>query len=112
MSSCLSAVCGSAWVNQSIGAVEFILIIALLFALFMIFAGVFTAYFGSGKSRSIGVALLVVGLVVGFGSAYYYHVSYPGHLFSLLGELVVVLVASIIGALIAVGVFLVAIMKS
>jgi hypothetical protein len=44
---------------------EFLTVLILVFALFMLLAGIFTAYFGSGKSRMIGVALLVIGLVVG-----------------------------------------------
>jgi hypothetical protein len=43
----------------------FLTVLILVFALFMLLAGIFTAYFGSGKSRMIGVALLVIGLVVG-----------------------------------------------
>ena len=43
---------------------EFLTVLLLTFGLFMILAGAFTAYFGSGKSRMIGVVLLVVGLVV------------------------------------------------
>ena len=43
----------------------FLTVLILVFALFMLLAGIFTAYFGSGKSRMIGVALLVIGLVAG-----------------------------------------------
>ena len=43
---------------------EFLTVLLLTFGLFMVLAGAFTAYFGSGKSRIIGVVLLVVGLVV------------------------------------------------
>jgi hypothetical protein len=53
---------------------EFLTVLMLTFALFMLLAGIFTAYFGSGKSRMIGIVLLVVGLVVGiiwiFGAMY------------------------------------------
>lgn len=113
MSVCSAAAGGmSSWVCLGIGTWEFVVIIALLFGLFMLLAGIFTAYFGSGKSRMIGVALLVVGIVVGVGAALYYHSLSEGHLSALIEELVVVLVASIIGAALAVGIFLVAIMKS
>ncbi|MGH8311553.1 MAG: hypothetical protein ACRETX_17385 [Steroidobacteraceae bacterium] len=36
------------------------------FALFTLAAGLFTAYFGAGKSRRIGFGLVIVGLLAGF----------------------------------------------
>src|SRR5207244_11006917 len=44
---------------------NFVTILLLTFSLFLVITGAFTAYFGSGKSRKIGVGLLVGGLVVG-----------------------------------------------
>jgi uncharacterized membrane protein len=100
----------------AIGGWQFLTILLLVFGLFLILAGVFTAYFGSGKSRTIGVALLVVGLLVGILSAYFYHTGtlggQSGQLGSLLWEAFLIIVAAVIGALVAVGIFLVAIMKS
>ncbi|HXY46839.1 MAG TPA: hypothetical protein VEK13_02935 [Thermoplasmata archaeon] len=95
---------------------NFIAVLLLVFALFLILAGIFTAYFGSGKSRTIGVVLLVVGLVVGFLIGYAYHagdfVATSNQLGFLIWQAFLVIVAAVIGALIAVGIFLVAIMKS
>jgi hypothetical protein len=95
---------------------NFVSVLLLVFALFLILAGIFTAYFGSGKSRTIGVALLVVGLVVGVLIGYLYHIGDFGAKSGTLGDLVfqafLVIIAAVIGALIAVGIFLVAIMKS
>jgi uncharacterized membrane protein len=94
---------------------QFLTILLLVFGLFLILAGIFTAYFGSGKSRTIGVALLVVGLVVGILTAFLYHNGSLGSahdLGGLLWEAFLVIVAAVIGALVAVGIFLVAIMKS
>lgn len=101
----------------TVGGWQFLAILLLVFGLFLILAGVFTAYFGSGKSRTIGVALLVVGLVVGLLVGYFYHSGSlnngtSGQLGSLVWESFLVIVAAVIGALIAVGIFLVAIMKS
>jgi hypothetical protein len=97
----------------NIGGYQFLEILLLIFGLFLILAGAFTAYFGSGKSRSIGVGLLVGGLVVGIVSAYWYHVSnVVNPLSSLLWYSFLVIVAAVIGALAAVAIFLVAIMKS
>ncbi|MCI4365197.1 MAG: hypothetical protein L3K10_03940 [Thermoplasmata archaeon] len=99
-----------------IGLWQFLAILLLVFGLFLILAGIFTAYFGSGKSRTIGVALLVVGLVVGLLVGYLYH---NGSFYApkdQLGDLILgsflVILAAVIGALIAIGIFLVAIMKS
>jgi hypothetical protein len=100
---------------------EFLTILLLTFGLFMVLAGAFTAYFGSGKSRSIGVVLLVVGLVVAI--FWIYATMYGGpNMFNLdllkfrLSDVVwaafLNIIAAVIGALIAVGVFLLAIMKS
>jgi hypothetical protein len=101
----------------AIGGWQFLAILLLVFGLFLILAGVFTAYFGSGKSRTIGVALLVVGLVVGVLTAYLYHTGSlsggaSGQLGALIWEAFLVIVAAVIGALVAIGIFLVAIMKS
>ncbi|HTW54895.1 MAG TPA: hypothetical protein VMG36_00365 [Thermoplasmata archaeon] len=100
-----------------VGAWQFLAILLLVFSLFMILAGIFTAYFGSGKSRTVGVGLLAGGLVVGLLVGYLYHAGplnsgHTGHLGALLWESFLVIVAAVIGALVAVGIFLVAIMKS
>jgi hypothetical protein len=94
---------------------EFLTVIILVFALFMLLAGVFTAYFGSGKSRMIGVALLVIGLVVGIlwvvmglDSIEVIDVD----LSKVVWDAFLYIIAGVIGALAAIGVFLLAIMKS
>ena len=104
----------SATAALNVGWEQFVTILLLIFGLFLILAGLFTAYFGSGKSRSIGVVLLVVGIVVGVGIAYYYHASwgFNSSLTDLILQTLFVIVAAVIGALIAIGIFLVAIMKS
>ena len=109
------AILGSTLVNFS-QWYNFVAVLLLVFALFLILAGIFTAYFGSGKSRTIGVVLLVVGLVVGILIGYAYHAGDFGapsdQLASLMWQAFLVIVAAVIGALVAVGIFLVAIMKS
>ncbi len=94
---------------------EFLTVLILVFALFMLLAGIFTAYFGSGKSRMIGVALLVIGLVVGIlwvvmgmDSVAVIDVD----LSQVIWDAFTFILAGVAGALIAIGVFLVAIMKS
>src|SRR5438093_57503 len=49
----------------------FLTILFLTFSLFLVITGAFTAYFGSGKSRKIGVGLLVGGVIVGVLWAWY-----------------------------------------
>jgi hypothetical protein len=93
---------------------EFITIVILVFALFMVLAGAFTAYFGSGRSRAIGAALLIIGLVVGI--IWVYLAGFTDIIEVTIADVIwnafLNLLAAIIGALIAVGIFLVAIMKS
>ena len=94
---------------------EFLTVLILVFALFMLLAGIFTAYFGSGKSRMIGVVLLVIGLVVGIlwvvlgmDSVAVIDVD----LSSVIWNAFLYILAGLLGALAAIGVFLLAIMKS
>jgi len=93
---------------------DFLTVMLLTFALFMVLAGAFTAYFGSGKSRMIGVVLLVVGLAVGL--LWVYLAGFTDIVDVWLGDVIWVaflnIIAAVIGALIAIGLFLLAIMKS
>jgi len=94
-----------------------ITIFLLMFALFLVLAGLFTSYFGSGKSRTIGVVLLVVGIVVGLGIGYWYHILSGSDrnyisLTTVLWQAFLVLLSAIAGAVAAIVIFLVAIMKS
>lgn len=101
--------------SWSVGGWEFMTILFLIFGLFLVLAGAFTAYFGSGRSRGIGVGLLVVGIVIGLLFAFlysFYGTSPTGQLHTLIWESFLVLIAAVIGALAAIGIFLVAIMKS
>ena len=94
---------------------EFLTVLILVFALFMLLAGIFTAYFGSGKSRMIGVALLVIGLVVGIlwvVMAVDSVAVIDVHLSQVVWNAFLYILAGVLGALAAIGVFLVAIMKS
>jgi len=95
----------------------FLAVLLLSLGFFLLLAGAFTAYFGSGKSRKIGVALLVVGIIIGILVLFMFlqailfpaeaklidHIIIPGLVFIL---------AFVVGALIAIGLFLLAIMKS
>ena len=94
---------------------EFLTVVILVFALFMLLAGIFTAYFGSGKSRMIGVVLLVIGLVVGllWGVMGLDSVDIIDvNVGKVVWDAFLYILAGIIGALAAIGIFLLAIMKS
>jgi hypothetical protein len=97
------------------GAMAFATIFLLTFALFLVITGAFTAYFGSGKSRKIGGGLLGGGLVIGLiwvvatGPLNWFG---PFHLWDVVIQTILILIAAIIGAAAAIGLFLLAIMKS
>ncbi|MBN2603808.1 MAG: hypothetical protein JXA91_06740 [Candidatus Thermoplasmatota archaeon] len=98
----------------------FLGMLMLVFALASIVAGIFTAYFGSGKSRAVGAILIIIGLIVfviflygaGILSSF---MGEPTGLLNLKGSIVngvVAVVGAVVGALIALGIFLMAIMKA
>jgi len=93
---------------------SFLTVLLLTFGVFMVLAGAFTAYFGSGKSRTIGVVLLIIGLVVGI--LWVYLAGFTDSIEVSVADVVwtafINILAAVIGALIAVGAFLLAIMKS
>jgi hypothetical protein len=95
-------------------AIAFLTILLMVFALMMVLAGIFTAYFGSGKSRMIGIILLIIGLVIGIlwtalaGMTNMISVN----LGNVIWDAFLNILAGLIGVLAAVGVFLLAIMKA
>lgn len=96
----------------------FVTILLLTFSLVLLIAGAFTAYFGSGKSRKIGAGLLVGGLAIGIVwivLAMNGGPLDPGPAWSVLAtaiQAILILLAAAIGAAAAIGLFLLAIMKS
>jgi len=101
------------------GLVQYFLsMLTLVFAIASIIAGIFTAYFGSGKSRGVGVVLIIIGLLVGVVFLWGANVLPFGTLPDILNFAgtvingVVAVVGAVVGALIALGIFLLAIMKA
>src|ERR1700704_355040 len=91
----------------------FLTILLMTFALFLVITGAFTAYFGSGKNRKIGVGLLVGGLIVGLALGWYAGpVARDIDLSGVIAQSIGVILAAIVGAAAAIGLFLLAIMKS
>ena len=95
---------------------EFLIVFLLMFALFSVLLGMFTAYFGAGKSRKIGSGLILVGLIIGILVILPQLRSYlpfpPIDLSALLIDVVVILAAAAAGAGLGLLLFLGAIMKS
>ena len=102
------------------GLVQYFLsMMTLVFAIASIIAGIFTAYFGSGKSRAVGAILIVIGLFVGviflWGANLLGFMGAPVELLNFSGTIVngiIAVIGAVVGALIALGIFLLAIMKA
>jgi hypothetical protein len=94
-------------------------ILLLSFGLFTLLSGVFTAYFGAGKSRKIGLGLTIIGFLAviifaGFtwgGVAALQTLGVRWESRVVLEGIVAVIAASV-GAFLALGLFLVSIMKA
>jgi hypothetical protein len=96
----------------------FLSILVLAFGVFSIIAGAFTAYFGTGRSRSIGGALIILG-VIGFIILFWFMGLFGSSISrpvvwdtAMVVDGFVAVIGAIVGALVALGIFLVAIMKS
>ena len=98
----------------------FLSMLMLVFAVASIIAGIFTAYFGSGKSRAVGAILVIIGLIVfvlfmwGAGTLTSF-MGAPPTIMNFIGVItngVVAVIGAVVGALIALGIFLMAIMKA
>ena len=96
---------------------DFLSLIVLVFALVMILAGIFSAYFGKGKNRAYGIIMVVVGLIVG---VVYGSLLMDGPIEAIKNVLgwdvvynaIVNILGVLIGAGIAVAIFLVTVLKS
>jgi len=95
----------------------FLSMLMLVFAVASIIAGIFTAYFGSGKSRAVGAILVIIGLIVGvlflwFAGVLSFMGTAPITFSGVVVNSVIAVIGAVIGALIALGIFLLAIMKA
>ncbi len=83
------------------------------FALVLLILGALTAYFGSGKSRAVGIGYLLAGLATGVVYGLYQHITNPGFLMnSVIYPALFYGLAIIVGALVALGVFIAGIIKT
>ncbi len=94
----------------------FIIVLLLAFALLIFLAGLFTTYFGAGKSRKIGIALSVIGVLVGVLTYFgFYGPLKPecgGTFLNFIIAPLIYIIAAIVGAGIALLAFIGAIMKA
>ena len=95
----------------------FLSMLTLVFAIASIIAGIFTAYFGSGKSRAVGAILVIIGLIVFvlflWGANFLSFMGdAPIQFQNIIAEGIVAVIGAVVGALIALGIFLLAIMKA
>ncbi len=96
---------------------DFLTVIILAFAIVMVIAGIFTAYFGSGRGRIIGLFILLVGIVV--GAVWVWLIDYSNtepfckvNLWDVFYNALIQVIGVAIGAIVAVAIFLVGVMKS
>ncbi len=96
-------------------AYEFLTVVLLTLGLGMIIAGGFTAYFGRGKSRNMGIALSVIGILFWALTIFLYSEGVffeEGEFTTVFMEALTFVGGFVVGAIIAIAIFLVAIMKT
>lgn len=98
---------------------DFVTVAILAFAITMLLAGLFTAYFGSGKSRVAGVLMIVTGIITGViwvflcnGLFGILPIIGGVAVWSVFYNALIDLIGILIGALIAVGIFFITVLKS
>ena len=86
----------------------------LIFAVGTFLAGVFTAYFGTGRSRAVGALLVLNGIIVRYLYVDFTWLHYIGAFFTsrMFSVGIISIVGGLVGALISLGIFLAAIMKA
>lgn len=96
---------------------DFLTVIMIAFAIVMILAGLFTTYFGTGRGRTIGLVILAAGIIV--GAVWIWLTGYSDvkpfcdvELWDVFQRALVDFIGILIGALVAVGIFLIGVMKS
>ena len=96
----------------------FLSMLMLAFAIASMVAGLFTACFGSGKSKAVGAILIIMGILVfilflwGAGVLNIGTVPDIMNFAGIVLNGVVATIGAVIGALIALGIFLITIMKT
>lgn len=96
---------------------EFLTVVIIAFAAVALAAGVFSAYFGKGKNKGYGILLAAVGLIVGL--LWLYLIAWSNiepfcdvAAWDVFYDAIINLIGILVGALVAVGIFLVTVLKS
>lgn len=96
----------------------FLSMLMLMFAIASVFAGIFTAYFGSGKSKAVGAILILPGILVFilflWGAGVLEIGTVPDFM-DFTGVVIngiVAVAGALVGTLIALGIFLLTILKT
>lgn len=92
-------------------------VLVLTFGLTVLFSGLFSSYFGAGKSRRIGLGLVIVGLLTMFA---WTTITFGIEVFTTIeawnaeqmGNGVAALLAGMLGSLVGFTLFLIAIMRA
>ena len=96
---------------------EFLTVVIIAFAVVALAAGVFSAYFGKGKNKGYGILLAVVGLIVVLLWLFLFAWSNIEPFcdvaaWDVFYDAIINLIGILVGALVAVGIFLVTVLKS
>lgn len=97
---------------------DFVTVIILAFAAMLVLAGLFTAYFGNGKSRTMGFLMLFGGIIIGVLWVFLCHgfgsdpIIEGVDVWNVFLDAVINLAGALIGVIVAVAIFLVAVLKS
>ncbi|AGI47047.1 hypothetical protein TALC_00032 [Thermoplasmatales archaeon BRNA1] len=95
----------------------FLTVVIITFGITMIAAGAFSAYFGKGKSKGFGLLVAAIGLIV---LIFWLYLTVWSDItpfcdvntWDVIYDAIINLIGILIGALIAVGIFLVTVIKS
>lgn len=96
----------------------FLSMLMLVFAIASVIAGIFTAHFGSGKSKAVGAILILVGILVFIlflWGAGVLKIGVVPDLMDFTGVVIngiVAVAGALVGTLIALGIFLLTILKT
>ncbi len=98
-------------------AADFVNIFLLIFGLLLGLAGIFTVYFGAGKSRKMGAGLFVLGIVIVALTYWLYTGGYTSpdmapSFWEYIKEPAVTIIAALVGAAVALLVFIGVITKA
>ena len=97
---------------------DFVTVMILALAFVLVLAGLFTAYFGNGKSRTAGIIMLVAGVAIGVLWVFLCHgfgsepIIDGVAIWDVFVDAIINILAAFIGAVVAVAIFLVAVLKS